>query len=115
IQTAEHQDTTKVTLLATFAEYPGLQVRWWKDDSIIDVTHKPGHLVMNIGQLLSYTSGGALKATKHRVIDCCGDRLSVPFFLEPRFHANVNVVLPGCEQRESQPKYYGHWLLEGIR
>ncbi|XP_050705007.1 uncharacterized protein LOC126990441, partial [Eriocheir sinensis] len=115
IQTAEHQDTTMVTLPATFAEYPGLQVRWWKDDSIIDVTHKPGHLVMNIGQLLSYTSGGALKATKHRVIDCCGDRLSVPFILEPRFHANVNVVLPGCEQRESQPKYYGHWLLEGIR
>lgn len=114
IQTAEHQDTTMVTLLATFAEYPGLQVRWWKDDSIIDVAHKPGHLVMNIGELLSYTSGGALKATRHRVIDCCGDRLSVPFFLEPRFHANVNVVLPGCEQRESQPKYYGPWLLEGI-
>lgn len=42
-------------------------------------------------------------------------RFSVPFFLEPNFSANVNVVLPGCETRDQKPKYYGPWLLENIR
>lgn len=73
IQTAEHRDTVMVTLLATFKNYPGLQVRWI-DDSLLDVPHRPGHLVVNIGALLATISGGKLKATRHRIIDCCGDR-----------------------------------------
>uniref|UniRef100_A0A0P4WFE3 Fe2OG dioxygenase domain-containing protein n=1 Tax=Scylla olivacea TaxID=85551 RepID=A0A0P4WFE3_SCYOL len=114
IQTAEHHDSTMVTLLATFPEYPGLQVRWWQDNSIIDVPHKPGHLVMNIGDLLSHTTGGKLKATKHRVVDTCGDRLSVPFFMEPRFDANVNVALPGETLQDTTTRNYGPWLFEKI-
>lgn len=41
-------------------------------------------------------------------------RLSVPFFLEPKFDANVNVVLPGCEPRDTKAKHYGPWLCEKI-
>lgn len=114
IQTAEHHDSVMITLLATFPEYPGLQVRWWKDDSIIDVQHRPGHMVMNIGDLLSHTTGGKLRATRHRVVDRCGDRLSVPFFLEPRFDANVNVVLPGTGIEAAKTRNYGPWLLDKL-
>lgn len=115
IQTAEHRDTVMVTLLATFKDYPGLQVRWI-DDTLLDVPHRPGHLVVNIGALLATISGGKLKATRHRIIDCCGDRFSVPFFLEPRYDANINVVLPGgtpeLSSDEDECVEYGPWLFK---
>ncbi|XP_042226693.1 1-aminocyclopropane-1-carboxylate oxidase-like [Homarus americanus] len=117
IQTGEHRDSVMLTLLTTFKQYPGLQVRW-KDDSILDVPHRPGLLVVNIGMVLAAISGGKLKATSHRVIDCCGDRFSVPFFLEPRYHGNINIVLPGgtptltTDPEEEVP--YGPWIFNKI-
>nr|XP_053648532.1 1-aminocyclopropane-1-carboxylate oxidase-like [Cherax quadricarinatus] len=115
IQTAEHQDSVMLTLLATFQQYPGLQVRWM-DDTLLDVPHRRGHLVVNIGVLLSTMSGGNLKATRHRVVECGGDRFSVPFFLEPKFDGNINQVLPsGTPQLTEDPDqrvFYGPWLWE---
>ncbi|XP_045617409.1 uncharacterized protein [Procambarus clarkii] len=117
IQTAEHQDSGMVTLLSTFEQYPGLQVRW-TDNSLLDVPHRPGHLVVNIGDLLATISGGMLKATKHRVIDSCGDRFSVPFFLEPKYDGNINIVLPGgstgLTEDPGQRVNYGPWVWEKI-
>ncbi|XP_064122729.1 uncharacterized protein LOC135226964 [Macrobrachium nipponense] len=118
IQTAEHNDTGVITLLATFEEYPGLQVRWWEDDSLLDVPYRKGHLVVNIGNVLSSISGGRLKATRHRVVDLCGDRLSVPFFLEPRFGGNINVALPGGTPKlgydPEEVVEYGPWLFKNM-
>ncbi|KAK3871777.1 hypothetical protein Pcinc_023102 [Petrolisthes cinctipes] len=117
IQTAEHKDSVMITLLATFKEYPGLQVRW-TDDSLMDVPHRPGHLVVNIGSLLAAISGGTLKATSHRIVDVCGERFSVPYFLEPRYDANINQCLPGgtpalCDD-PGHKVYYGPWVFEKI-
>lgn len=88
----------------------------WIDDTLLDVPHRPGHLVVNIGALLATISGGKLKATRHRIIDCCGDRFSVPFFLEPRYDANINVVLPGgtpeLSSDEDECVEYGPWLFK---
>ncbi|KAG7166231.1 1-aminocyclopropane-1-carboxylate oxidase-like, partial [Homarus americanus] len=98
IQTGEHRDSVMLTLLTTFKQYPGLQVRW-KDDSILDVPHRPGLLVVNIGMVLAAISG-------------------VPFFLEPRYHGNINIVLPGgtptltTDPEEEVP--YGPWIFNKI-
>ena len=35
-----------------------------------------------------------IQATKHRVVDLGVDRFSLPFFLEPRYFANINKVMP---------------------
>ena len=40
--------------------------------------------------------------------------MSVPFFLEPRFDANVNVVLPGASLKNNETLNYGPWLFEKI-
>ncbi|KAK3879969.1 hypothetical protein Pcinc_015496 [Petrolisthes cinctipes] len=84
----------------------------------MDVPHRPGHLVVNIGSLLAAISGGTLKATSHRIVDVCGERFSVPYFLEPRYDANINQCLPGgtpalCDD-PGHKVYYGPWVFEKI-
>lgn len=91
LQCDEHQDSGFVTMLETFT-YGGLQRE--ANGVWIDVTSRPGALTVNLGLLLSRLTGGVVKATKHRVLDLGVDRFSVPFFLEPSFGSNVNVVLP---------------------
>lgn len=78
---ASHVDSAALTLLYQ-DRGGGLQVRdrggAWRD-----VPFDPDALVVNSGLALQHLSGGELIATEHRVVQGLGERLSIPFFLEP--------------------------------
>ena len=109
-----HTDSPFVTLLATF-DYPGLQIQD-ENDQWIDVPVRPNSLVVNIGDVLSNVTGGRLKATRHRVVDMCGNRQSVPFFLEPRFDVNINRNIVNADKIQDEKEVqYGPWLLKNVK
>ena len=57
----------------------------------IDVPPADGAFVVNIGELLEVATGGYLRATEHRVIldGQPPDRISVPYFFNPRLDARI--------------------------
>ncbi|MCV7088674.1 isopenicillin N synthase family oxygenase [Mycobacterium interjectum] len=78
----------------------GLQVRRATGGSNgwIDVPPVAGAFIVNIGELLEVATGGYLRATEHRVnLDATAtERISVPFFFNPRLDAQLPVLsLPG--------------------
>jgi len=92
-----HVDSGLVTILYQ-ADRGGLQVRdsrrRWQD---VPCDHDA--FVVNIGRALEQMTGGALVATPHRVRFGEGDRLSVPFFLEPAWDFEIaphSLGLPGA-------------------
>jgi isopenicillin N synthase-like dioxygenase len=60
----------------------------------IDVTPRPGTLVVNIGELLELASDGYLRATLHRVMTPPAgvERISAAFFLGARLDATVPLL-----------------------
>jgi isopenicillin N synthase-like dioxygenase len=56
-----------------------------------DVPPQDGALIVNIGELLEWATDGYLRATVHRVIAPAegSERISVPFFFNPRLDAVV--------------------------
>jgi isopenicillin N synthase-like dioxygenase len=90
----EHTDYGLLTLLAQDAS-GGLQVRikgGW-----IDVPPIAGTLVCNLGDMLERLTAGAYRSTPHRVLNTSRhDRLSFPFFLDPSWDAQVDLI-PGAE------------------
>ena len=60
---------------------------------------------VNVGRLLRNITNGALKATKHRVINYGESRYSVGFFFEPNYDTRVEVE-PGVYQN------FGDWIVE---
>ena len=58
-------------------------------------------LVVNIGGTLVTMTEGLVKATVHRVLALNRQRRSVPFFLEPSYHAMVPKHLPEDKSVES--------------
>ena len=65
-----------------------------EDGTWLDITPRPGSLVVNLGKCLSKMTGGRVKATMHRVLAIGRPRRSVPFFLAPSFHGKLPRVLP---------------------
>ncbi|XP_037083326.1 2-oxoglutarate-dependent dioxygenase-like [Pollicipes pollicipes] len=106
---ASHHDSGFVTMVSTFG-YGGLQLLK-EDGDWLPVPCRPGAVVVNIGDMLATISGGKWKATNHRVVDEGVNRFSVPFFLEPRYSANMSVRLPGSGQAEPEPVSYGPWAI----
>lgn len=92
ISGAPHIDSGFITLLAQDG-VPGLQAQ---DRSGIWVSVPPleGALVVNFGGLLERWTGGAIRATRHRVQSTSVERYSIPFFYEPRADAVIE-ALPG--------------------
>jgi isopenicillin N synthase-like dioxygenase len=89
-----HKDYGFLTLLLQ-DEHGGLEVQ----DSaggIIHVDPLPGAFVVNLGELLEIATEGYLVATNHRVVSPASgaERLSVPFFYNPRLDARIETV-PG--------------------
>ena len=64
-----------------------------EDGTWLDVIPRPGSLVVNLGLCLSKMTGERVKATMHRVLAIGRPRRSVPFFLEPAYHAKLPHVL----------------------
>ena len=85
-----HNDFGVLTLLLLEPGTRGLQVE--HDGEVIDVEPLEGALVVNIGEMLEWATGGYLKATRHRVLapPPGTDRVSVPYFHNPALDA----VLP---------------------
>ena len=78
---APHTDINLLTLLPP-ASAPGLQVRHhsgtWRD-----VLVEPGRAAVLVGDMLSEATGGALRASVHRVVSRRDERLSLSLFANP--------------------------------
>ncbi len=86
-----HRDAGVLTLLLAEPGSRGLQVRGG-DGTFIDVDPLPGAFIVNIGELLEIASGGYLRATEHRVRAGAAERISVPYFFNPRLDAELPVL-----------------------
>ena len=49
--------------------------------------------------------------TTDTIVCLCAYRYSVPFFLEPKYSANMSVRLPGVLEVPPEPVSYGPWAL----
>lgn len=119
-----HKDAGALTLLWIEPGVGGLQVQY--QDEWVDLPPlENGALVVNIGELLEWATDGYLRATKHRVIapDEGTDRISVPFFFNPRLDATVpklaiaeelRAAARGIEQEVGNPIHgvYGENILK---
>ncbi|MFI6400110.1 isopenicillin N synthase family dioxygenase [Rhodococcus coprophilus] len=78
-----HNDVGALTLLYPEPGSTGFQVQ--RDGEWVEIDPLPGHLLVNIGELLELATGGYLTATVHRVEPPAAgsDRVSLPFFLNP--------------------------------
>jgi isopenicillin N synthase-like dioxygenase len=101
-----HRDSGVLTLLLAEPGSQGLQVRAGRDGDWVDVPARDGAFIVNIGELLELASGGYLRATEHRVnLRQAADRISVPYFFNPRLDAQVPTLsLPAelAERSESR-------------
>lgn len=88
---AAHVDFSWLTLLVQDAA-GGLEVRGpdgvWRAAEPV-----PGALVVNTGEILQFVTGGRMAATPHRVMSR-GQRISLPFFVNPGFVSRIEPVLP---------------------
>lgn len=99
----EHTDYGMIALLVTDGT-PGLQVLL-KSGQWIDVPHRKGAFVVNLGDMLERWSNGLFCSTPHRVLtQGLSERYSVPFFYEPTFDARV-ACLDVCCSEDNPPKF----------
>jgi isopenicillin N synthase-like dioxygenase len=86
-----HRDAGVLTLLLAEPGSQGLQVRAARNgDGWIDVPARDGAFIVNIGELLELATSGYLRATEHRVdLRHAADRISVPYFFNPRLDAQI--------------------------
>jgi isopenicillin N synthase-like dioxygenase len=81
-----HTDYECFTLLLTTA--PGLEVMNQAGEWI-DAPPVPGALVVNIGDMMEFWSGGAFVATSHRVRKVAEERYSFPLFFAVDYHVEL--------------------------
>ena len=95
IRAGAHSDYGSITLLFQLPGQPGLEIRTPSGNSWSPVPVNPHNeatppILVNIGDLLSYWTGGLMKSTVHRVIfpkanngETMGDRYSIAYFCHP--------------------------------
>lgn len=89
----EHTDYGILTILRQ-DNSGGLQIK--SRSNWIDAPPIPGSLVCNIGDMLDRMTGGLYRSTPHRVRNKSDrGRLSLPFFFDPSFDAEVRPIDPG--------------------
>jgi isopenicillin N synthase-like dioxygenase len=94
-----------LTLLLAEPGSHGLQVRG-RDGEWLDVPALEGAFIVNIGELLEFATGGYLRATEHRVnLHQLADRISVPYFFNPRLDAQMPTLsLPDELAQRAEPR-----------
>ncbi|BAX90610.1 isopenicillin N synthase family dioxygenase [Mycobacterium shigaense] len=105
-----HRDSGVLTLLLAEPGSRGLQVRR-AADGWIEVPPLPGAFIVNIGELLELATGGYLRATEHRVnlAGRAAERISVPFFFNPRLDAQIPVLTLPPELLALAPRAGNRW------
>ncbi|GAA6013708.1 hypothetical protein JCM8202_000784 [Rhodotorula sphaerocarpa] len=82
----------------------------------IDADPKPGHLVVNVGEMVEIYSAGLYKATLHRVVHRSPTyRVSVPFFFEPNYEAEMSPLAAACQRREQEDPSNAREAIETIK
>ncbi|MEJ0084543.1 MAG: 2-oxoglutarate and iron-dependent oxygenase domain-containing protein [Pseudomonadota bacterium] len=88
----EHTDYGLLTMLVQ-DEVGGLQVKY--KEAWLEVPFVPGSFVCNVGDMLERLTGGRYQSALHRVINRSRrERVSMPFFFDPRFEAELHEI-PG--------------------
>ncbi|KAJ6559202.1 hypothetical protein DFH09DRAFT_1162212 [Mycena vulgaris] len=106
---------------STVADTTGLPVEQGAEDgSWINADPIPGCVVCNIGEMWEIWSNGLYKSTLHRVVHRSNNyRVSVPFFFEPNFTADVKPLaaakrIQGGTGADKQPVVYGEFLMAKV-
>lgn len=109
---APHTDYGCLTLLATDGS-PGLEIQS-RDGEWIAVTASPETFIINFGEMLQMWTAGRVVATPHRVVGGSHERISIPFFFNPRYDTNVapwgssDVTLAGDHLSKRYNETYVH-------
>ena len=109
LRASAHSDYGSLTILKTEDRPGGLQVLG-KDGDWLDVPHRPGCFVVNIGDMLARWTNDRWVSTLHRVVNppleraAESRRQSVVFFQNPNYDARVS-CLPSCTDAANPPKY----------
>jgi len=108
-----HTDYGILTVLFAESE-PGLQIH--HEGAWYDVPHVPDGLLVNIGDLMARWVNDRWVSTLHRVVvpdDRAVDRVSIPFFFQPRYDAVV-ATAPTSITAENPARYEpvvaGEWI-----
>jgi isopenicillin N synthase-like dioxygenase len=118
-----HKDYGFLSLLMLEPGSAGLQVEG-PDGAWLDAPPVEGTFLVNLGEMLEVATDGYLRATVHRVVSppAGTDRISVPYFFNPRLDARVERVrLPpelaaaaeGATADEALSEVYGVNALRG--
>ena len=108
VPTEPHTDYGLITLLATDG-VPGLEVKPLGPDGApgvwTPVPAERGQLVVNLGDMMARWTNDVYRSTPHRVVGpATGDRLSIPFFVNPDPGTVVDTA-PSCIS-DARPKRY---------
>jgi isopenicillin N synthase-like dioxygenase len=117
VYNAAHSDLTVFTILhQDQSRAGGLSVQA-VDGSWDDVEPEPGTYVVNVGELLTYLSGGRWRAAPHQVTVspdaalATSPRISVPFFYRP----SDERVVTSFVDPDATPVAVGDWVLDRKR
>ncbi|KAA8652100.1 hypothetical protein EYZ11_004126 [Aspergillus tanneri] len=110
--TGAHTDICLFTILHQ-GGVSGLQVKNARQEWIA-APSIPGTLVVNIGDILHYSSNGIFQSTPHRGINLTGEeRYSVPFFFNADYNATIS-CLRDCVSDDrpaiTEPFVFGEWM-----
>jgi isopenicillin N synthase-like dioxygenase len=112
IRAAAHEDINLITILMGATD-SGLQLLD-RDGSWLDVTTKPGQLVVDSGDMMARITNEVIPATTHRVINpdnSNSTRYSMPYFVHPNPEAMLSCI-PSCVgSGEKYPSINSHEFL----
>ena len=107
IRAGAHTDYGSVTILLTEESSAGLEVRSLANEWIA-IPHRPGHFVVNIGDLMAQWTNDRFVSTMHRVgnprAGDLTDRVSVAFFQQPNYDALIDCI-PTCRRAGETARY----------
>ncbi len=109
LRAGAHSDYGSLTVLKTEDRPGGLQVQG-RDGIWLDVPHRPGCFVVNIGDMMARWTNDRWVSTLHRVVNppleraAESRRQSVVFFQNPNYDAAV-ACLPSCSDADHPAKY----------